>query len=286
MGGPAARRASCRTWWTWRAPCGARSGSLSTRRARAARWPACSASSLNRHGCEVEPFIFTQATKSALGWDFLGAIESGRWKDYADDGATDTRRFWAQVEATRYDVAPGPGKLMRWAVPAGRGHDDLIVSAALIAALDRRDWRPRVARGRTRTDFAIRGQPCRLHRDRRPVDLLASAARTADADSPTQDNSAGYSGLILLLNFTAGGGFGHGVWPVLQGWDELSGQWYDLYGQPGTFLHAAGLYNFEVYPGVAQPAWVAAGVGRGRGAAAAGRLARARLRDGPDELHL
>ena len=102
--------------------------------------------------CDVEPFLFTQASKSQLGWDFLAAIESGRWKDYADDGTVETRRFWAQVAATRYAVAPGPGKLMRWAVPAGRGHDDLIVSAALIGALDARDWRPRVAHGRTRTD--------------------------------------------------------------------------------------------------------------------------------------
>jgi hypothetical protein len=65
----------------------------------------------------------------------------------------DTRRFWAQVAATTYDVAPGPGKLMRWSVPEGRGHDDLMISAALVGVLDGRDWRPRVAVGRTRKDF-------------------------------------------------------------------------------------------------------------------------------------
>jgi hypothetical protein len=44
-------------------------------------------------------------------------------------------------------VLPGPGRLLRWSVPAARGHDDLLVSAALTARLDRVDWRERVARG-------------------------------------------------------------------------------------------------------------------------------------------
>lgn len=103
--------------------------------------------------CEVTPFLFTQATKSDTGWGFLAAIESGRFKDYADDGSMVTRRYWAQVAACTYDVAPGPGKLMRWSVPEGRGHDDLLLSAALVAALDQRDWRPRMAAGRTRGDW-------------------------------------------------------------------------------------------------------------------------------------
>jgi hypothetical protein len=49
-------------------------------------------------------------------------------------------------------VDPGPGKIMRWSVPESKGHDDLLISAALVGALDDRDWRPRVAVGRQRED--------------------------------------------------------------------------------------------------------------------------------------
>lgn len=98
--------------------------------------------------CTVVPFVFSAASKSALGWAFLGAIESGRWKDYADDGAADTRLYWAQVAACTYTVDPGPGKLLHWAVPPTHGHDDLLLSAALAGALDSRNWRPRAAHQR------------------------------------------------------------------------------------------------------------------------------------------
>ncbi|MDP9370643.1 MAG: hypothetical protein M3Q03_20645 [Chloroflexota bacterium] len=105
----------------------------------------------------VRPFVFTAASKSALGWDFLGLIDSGRFKEYADD-STDpgpagqiTRLYRAQLAATTYETLAGPGKLLRWSVPTGRGagarHDDLVVSAALTAALEGFDWRPRTAIG-------------------------------------------------------------------------------------------------------------------------------------------
>ena len=100
--------------------------------------------------CTVLPFVFSQASKSALGWDFLGAVLTGRYAEYLDDGAPDTRAFWRQAHECRYTVAPGPGRLMRWGVPPALGHDDLLISAALVAVLDRQDWRPRVARGRSR----------------------------------------------------------------------------------------------------------------------------------------
>jgi hypothetical protein len=102
--------------------------------------------------CEVLPFTFGLQTKSALGWGFLAAIESGRWKDYSPDGKPDTGLYWRQVADCTYTVDPGPGKIMRWAVPESKGHDDLLISAALVAALDERDWRPRVAVGRQRED--------------------------------------------------------------------------------------------------------------------------------------
>jgi hypothetical protein len=102
----------------------------------------------------VVPFIFSSASKSQLAWDLLGLIDSGRLRvctptgdDDADQQRLD-RRFWDQVEACRYTVLPGPGHLVRWGVDDPTLHDDLLMSLALIAVLDRQDFRLREARGR------------------------------------------------------------------------------------------------------------------------------------------
>ncbi|MDQ3703620.1 MAG: hypothetical protein M3437_00075 [Chloroflexota bacterium] len=97
---------------------------------------------------KVVPFVFSSASKSQLGWDFVGLVESGRYKEYAGDEESDTGLFWAQVEACEGHVGDGPGKPLRWGVESRSTHDDLLVSAALCAVLDRLDWVPRVARGR------------------------------------------------------------------------------------------------------------------------------------------
>jgi hypothetical protein len=105
----------------------------------------------------VLPFVFTAASKSALGWDFLALIDGGRFKEYLDDSASGTpegritARYWTELAATTYTTVPGPGKLLRWSVPSGRGHDDLMISAALVAALDGLDLRPRLAVGHERS---------------------------------------------------------------------------------------------------------------------------------------
>lgn len=101
----------------------------------------------------VVPFTFSASSKSTLGWDFLGLIDSGRFKEYADDGDGITRAYWTQLANTVYDTPPGPNKPLRWSVPAARGHDDLVMSAALTAALDDIDWRPRTARGLVAEEF-------------------------------------------------------------------------------------------------------------------------------------
>lgn len=95
----------------------------------------------------VDPFLFSGKSKSDLGWAFVGLIDSGRFKEYAEDGEDITRIYRHQLAACTYQVLPGPGRLLRWSVPAGRGHDDLLISAALTARLDEIDWRPRTARG-------------------------------------------------------------------------------------------------------------------------------------------
>ena len=96
----------------------------------------------------VIPVVFTSKRKSELGWDLIAAVETGRYKDYVDDGQADTRQFWYEVEHCQYEVLPGPGARIRWGVwesPVyseliARGHDDLLVSAALCTVLDEQLW--------------------------------------------------------------------------------------------------------------------------------------------------
>ena len=103
----------------------------------------------------VTPFVFSSASKSQLAWDLLGLIDADRVQVCAPDLDADAeqhrldRRFWQQLAACRYTVLPGPGKLLRWGVEDQRLHDDLLMSFALVAVLDRDDWRPREARGIT-----------------------------------------------------------------------------------------------------------------------------------------
>lgn len=95
----------------------------------------------------VLPFTFSLASKSRLGWDFVGQIDSGRLTVHAGDDEL-SRLFWQQADAVRYAILTGPGKLMRWSVPDAALHDDLIISAALAAQLDEADLSPRRAQGR------------------------------------------------------------------------------------------------------------------------------------------
>ena len=109
---------------------------------------------------QVIPFKFSQSSKSDLGWRLLSAIETGRFKDFVqlEGGDNITRsnlgeipttdqtylqgQFYKQLSLCTLELIPGPGKIIRWSVPeAARDsagelvHDDLLLSAALVAAL-------------------------------------------------------------------------------------------------------------------------------------------------------
>lgn len=109
--------------------------------------------SQHQRGIRVLPFIFSASSKSTLGWDFTGLIDTGRFKEYIDDShqltpeARVTAEYWRQLRQVTFRTLPGPGKRMQWSVPPGRGHDDLVVSAALVATLEGIDLRSRIARG-------------------------------------------------------------------------------------------------------------------------------------------
>lgn len=95
----------------------------------------------------VQRFLFTAQSKSRLGWDFLTLIETGRFKDHLppedafSPAAILQALFFEQASACTAQV--GAGQTLRWGVPEsarhpvsrGRLHDDLLVSAALCAAL-------------------------------------------------------------------------------------------------------------------------------------------------------
>lgn len=111
----------------------------------------------------VIPFKFSQASKSSLGWKFLSLIDSGRYKEHAalqaalpaagqpgGNPAGLQALFWEQCRHTGFEILPGPGKICRWGVPEDARspqnglpvHDDLLLSAALVAALDADPWGP------------------------------------------------------------------------------------------------------------------------------------------------
>ena len=94
----------------------------------------------------VSPFLFNRkrmGSRLGLHWAHRRRPHQG----VRHDGGDITRIYRHQLAACTYEVLPGPGKLLRWSVPASRGHDDLLISTALTARLDEVDWRPRTAHG-------------------------------------------------------------------------------------------------------------------------------------------
>jgi hypothetical protein len=97
---------------------------------------------------KVLPFVFSAASKTKLGWDFLAVVETGRFKDWARDGSPEQAEFWRQVELCQLEALPGQERRIKWGVPDGTrdavsgelAHDDLVLSAALVAVLDGLSW--------------------------------------------------------------------------------------------------------------------------------------------------
>jgi len=97
------------------------------------------------------PFHFSSQSKSALGWNFLTVIESGRYKEHqpvAGELEDLQSLFWMQCQHANSEIVPGASRIMRWQVPdhcrdpisGKRIHDDLLISAALVSVLDGKDW--------------------------------------------------------------------------------------------------------------------------------------------------
>jgi hypothetical protein len=93
----------------------------------------------------VLPFLFNSSTKSKLGWDFLAAVETGRFKNFKGE---DPEGFFSQLSACVMTVQIGPDRKIKWGTPEGARdpatgdylHDDLVLSAALVGVLDEQEW--------------------------------------------------------------------------------------------------------------------------------------------------
>jgi len=79
-------------------------------------------------GCVVQ-FKFTQASKSALGFSLLAAVNSGRLKLYRGDGSQDFLELMFQLERAR--SISRPNRTINFFVDPSIGHDDYLVSLAL-----------------------------------------------------------------------------------------------------------------------------------------------------------
>lgn len=80
-------------------------------------------------GERVEQFVFSQASKSRLGFELLAAINRGDLSVYRDDGSPEYREFWRQIGATRARLRAN--QTLDFFVPEGEGHDDFVTSLAL-----------------------------------------------------------------------------------------------------------------------------------------------------------
>lgn len=78
--------------------------------------------------------------------------------------------------------------------------------------------------------------------------LLASAARTATVQLPTQTNHNA-RGVFVVLNVTAASGTG-GITPQFRAIDPISGTTVVLHATPPPAVTAVGRYGYVLYPGI------------------------------------
>jgi hypothetical protein len=96
-------------------------------------------------GRSVLPFTFTAPAKSQLGFNLLAAINSGSLKMYAPDGSPEYQEFWYQMEKAKSYYRPS--QTMNFFIDSAQGHDDFLMSLALLVEASRHS-EPRVAKGK------------------------------------------------------------------------------------------------------------------------------------------
>jgi hypothetical protein len=95
-------------------------------------------------GTRIVPFVFTTPSKSELGFSLLAAINCGRLKIYAADNSDEYREFWKEL--TDAKSVYRASRTMNFFVEPGRGHDDFLMSLALVLEAAN-VYQPKTARG-------------------------------------------------------------------------------------------------------------------------------------------
>jgi hypothetical protein len=98
-------------------------------------------------GSRVTPFKFSQKSKSELGFNLLAAVNAGRIKVYKGDGSAEYGEFWQEMEQARSHYHPS--QTMNFYVEPAQGHDDFLMSLALLVEAARQ-YEPKKAVGEER----------------------------------------------------------------------------------------------------------------------------------------
>ena len=98
-------------------------------------------------GRRVLPFKFSQRSKSELAFDLLAAVNSGRLKVYRQDGSPEYAELMFQLHRARQLYRPN--QTLDFFVAAGEGHDDYLMSLALVVQAAK-NYAPRKAQGTVR----------------------------------------------------------------------------------------------------------------------------------------
>lgn len=100
-----------------------------------------------RMGQTVQPIVFTQQSKSRLGFGLLALVNAGRLRLYADDQSTESIHVRHQLRHAQAEH--NTNRTMNFYVPEREGHDDYLVSLALLAHASMQEGGPRKAVGRS-----------------------------------------------------------------------------------------------------------------------------------------
>jgi hypothetical protein len=95
-------------------------------------------------GSRVVPFTFTQKSKSDMGFELLSFVSSSRLNLYKQDGSDEYQEMVFQLEKARAQYRPN--QTMNFYVDPARGHDDFLMSLALLVEAANQ-YSPRSARG-------------------------------------------------------------------------------------------------------------------------------------------
>jgi len=101
----------------------------------------------NELGRKVVPCVITSRSKSDMGFELLSFINSGRLKLYKQDGSEEYKETLFEMERARARYRPN--QTMNFYVDPQEGHDDFLVSLALVVRAAR-GLGPREAKGRLR----------------------------------------------------------------------------------------------------------------------------------------